>query len=122
MPTPTETLEALVTAFELLYSAPTFSAVDDGTNTGDKFIETTVTIDTVDHTLRVDYRVSGADPWMNNWTVTCTDPVTSGYALNEQLDETADETDLLEIITDYLAALAVKDTNLGDFLAEFVAV
>lgn len=41
MPTPTEMLEDFVTAFELVYSAPTFSAVTAGAEEGDVYIDTT---------------------------------------------------------------------------------
>lgn len=119
MPTPTEVLTDLKAAFEALYTGPVFSAVQDGENEGDKYIS--ATIDT-DYELRVDYRVNGNDEWMNNWTVTCTDPTEDGYPLNTQMNEDATDTDLLTIITDYIAAMIAEDTALGSFVAEFVEV
>lgn len=71
MPTPTEILEGLITAYDALYSAPSFGTVEDGDNAGDKYIAATA--DT-DYELRVTYRVNGDPTWSNNWTVTLTAP------------------------------------------------
>ena len=38
MATPTETLEAFIVAFEVIYSAPDFSTVTAGTDDGDVYI------------------------------------------------------------------------------------
>lgn len=42
MPTPTEVLEDLITAYDLLYSAPSLGTVQDGEETGDKYLEATL--------------------------------------------------------------------------------
>lgn len=96
MPTPTETLEAFIVAFEVIYSAPDFSIV------------TTMTVDGDDYTLRIDWRAAG-DSEMPQWTITCTDP--SGINLNQYLNETNDETDLLTAVQAYLTALDTAATG-----------
>lgn len=111
MPTPTETLEALVTAYDLLYSAPEFGTVQNGAETGDKYISAPISEGVV---LRVDYRVNGTAEYMNNWTVIFPS-AGGGDPTVTHFDETGDETDLLGAITAGIDAVAA----LG---AAFVAV
>lgn len=61
-----------------------------------------MTVDGDDYTLRIDWRAAG-DSEMPQWTITCTDP--SGINLNQYLNETNDETDLLTAVQAYLTAL-----------------
>jgi len=119
MPTPTEMLEDFVTAFELVYSAPTFSAVTAGAEEGDVYIDTTITVDSEDYVLRIDWRDSGESE-MPQWTITCTDP--AGGTLNQYLNETNDDTDLLTAVEAYIAELDTRSTNLASMVAAFVAV
>lgn len=119
MPTPTETLEAFIVAFEVIYSAPEFSAVTAGADAGDVYIDTTMTVDSEDYTLRIDWRAAG-DTEMPQWTITCTDP--SGINLNQYLNETNDETDLLTAVQAYLTALDTAATNTAALVDEFVVI
>jgi len=109
MPTPTEILEDLITAYDAIYSAPSFGTVEDGDNAGDKYIAATV--DT-DYELRVTYRVNGDPTWSNNWTVTLTAPQdnvnNSAYIILATQDEDATDATLLAVITDYLDNLATS--------------
>lgn len=121
MPTPTEILDDLVAGFEALYSAPVFGAVQNGAETGDKYILATITVDAVDYDLRVDYRVNGTATDMSNWQITCDSPHGTEDLFSYQT-ETATDATLLAAITDWLTALDARATNEAAFHAEFVAV
>lgn len=86
---------------------------------GDVYIDTTMTVDGDDYTLRIDWRAAG-DSEMPQWTITCTDP--SGINLNQYLNETNDETDLLTAVQAYLTALDTAATNTAALVDDFVVI
>lgn len=103
MPTPTSVLEDFITAFELLYSAPTFAAVDDGAETGDKFTTATLELGATDVTIGVNYRVNGTSTETNNFTLTVSSlplsPSPSTPLLRSLLNEDATGQDILDELT-----------------------